>query len=77
MGEGTPWNLKEPPSSASAFLGLTRQDEEDSRNEGQNGPLWADVADVADDEGGEHEEEADHGEGGGCAHGLWGRGETG
>lgn len=34
------------------------------------------MADVADDEGGEHEEETDHGEGSGCAHRLWGRGEA-
>lgn len=42
------------PQALSPFLGLTRQDEEDARNEGQNGPLWADVADVTDDEGREH-----------------------
>ena len=58
----------------SPFLGLTREDEEDAGNKGQNGPLRADVANVADDEGGEHKEEADHREGGGCAHCLWGRG---
>lgn len=57
----------------SPFLGLTREDEEDAGHEGQNGPLRADVPNVADDEGGEHEEEADHGEGGGCAHCLWGK----
>lgn len=60
----------------SPFLRLTGQDEEDARNEGQNCPLWADVANVADDEGGEHEKETDHGEGSGCAHCLWGRRET-
>lgn len=63
-----PPRVSSPPNPS--LLLLTGQNEEDARHEGQDGPLRADVANVADDEGGEHQEETDHGEGGGCAHCL-------
>lgn len=50
---------------------LTREDEEDPRDEGKDGPVRPNVADVAQDEANEHEEEADQREGGGRADHLW------
>ena len=50
----------------------TGEDEEDSRNEGQDGAVGSHVADVVEDEADEHEEQADQGEGRGRANHLWG-----
>lgn len=49
----------------------TWQDEEYSRNEGEDGALRPDVSDVADDEGREDEEQGDHGEGSGSSDHFW------
>lgn len=48
----------------------TWEDEEDSRNEGQDGALRTDVAHVTDDEGHENEEQGHHREGRSCPHHL-------
>lgn len=50
---------------------LTWQDEEDSGNEGQDGAMGPDVADVAEHEADEHKEEADQREGCGRTDHFW------
>ena len=56
---------------------LTWEDEEDSRDEGQDGALGPNVSDVADDKRGEDEEQGHHGEGRGRPHHFWEWGEGG
>ena len=53
------------------WMWRTGEDEEDSRNEGQDGAVGSHVADVVEDEADEHEEQADQGEGRGRANHLW------
>lgn len=47
---------------------VTWQYEEYSRNKGKDRALWPNVSNVADDKGGEDEEQGNHGEGSGCSH---------
>lgn len=47
--------------------GCTREDEENPRDEGQDGPVRPNVADVVEEEADEHEEEAEQREGSGRA----------
>lgn len=41
----------------------TWKDEEDSRNKGQDGAMWTNMADVTEHKANEHEEQADRGKG--------------
>lgn len=47
---------------------VTWQYEEYSGNKGEDGALWPNVSNVADDEGGEDEEQGNHGKGSGGSH---------
>lgn len=58
-----------PPYKKERFPN-TWEDEEDSRNEGQDGALRTDVAHVTDDESHENEEQGHHREGRSCPHHL-------